>query len=244
MQVYRELPTITNQERERPAELVGITSVVDEWTMFHHRVASDEVLDRTEGAFVLDAGTGMYLNALLLDIDIAPKVPLHVRRKAEKVCTDSVNPRRFAREKELEISGSPRRDSIWSGDLRYDAALIYLRPDYQGLDAAIAQRSKKIVREGIEEAERLNALIGQGYEPNPSVRASIGVRELLDVVSGEIPPDEAESLISARTRKLARRQIRWFDKLARTLQDRARVTVARDKENIPTLNSMFDILGA
>ena len=32
MQVYRELPMITNQARGRPAELVGIVSVTEEWT--------------------------------------------------------------------------------------------------------------------------------------------------------------------------------------------------------------------
>ncbi len=54
-------------------------------------------------------------------------------------------------------------------------------------------------------------------EVNDSVRQSIGVRELSSYIRGEIPLDEAEIRISARTRRLARRQIRWFDKLARTL---------------------------
>src|SRR3712207_5864179 len=37
MQVYRELPVITNQSRSRPAELVGIVSVTEEWTVARHK---------------------------------------------------------------------------------------------------------------------------------------------------------------------------------------------------------------
>ncbi len=235
---------ITNQERERPAELVGITSVIDEWTMARHRFAADEVLERTEGSFVLDAGTGMYLNALLLDIDIAPKVSQTLRREAEEISVGAANPRRAVREKELELAGAPGRGSIWSGEMRYDATLIYLRPDRKALDSAIDLRSKKIVRKGIEEAECLESLTNQGRGPNPSVTTSIGVRELMEVVSKKTFPEEAEVRISARTRKLARRQMRWFDKLARTLQGRTDTLVIKSRGELPPLNSMFDILGS
>lgn len=244
MQVYKEIPIITNQERERPAELTAVVSVAEEWTMARHRFAADEVLASTEGPFVLDAGTGMYLNALLLDIDIAPKVPTGVRWEAENTSHRAVNPRRAVREKELELVGAPGRGSIWSGAPRYDIGLIFLRPDRAVLDPAIALRSGKIAREGVEEAARLKALADQGCGPNPSVRASIGFRELTDHVSGGLTLEEAEALISARTRKLARRQIRWFDKLARVLQEHARVTVARSTRDLPSLNSMFGIIGS
>ncbi len=243
MQVYRELPIITNQERHRPAELVGITSVVDGWTMARHRFAADEVLRHTDGPFVLDAGTGMYLNAILLDIDIAPKVSASVRKEAETMPHGSANPRRSVREKELEIAGEPKRGSIWSGIPRYDVTFVYFRPDYELLDSSINDRSRKIVRDGHKEAEGIRELERQGLTPNPSVISSIGVRELLDVSSGVSSVEEAEDRVSSRTRKLARRQVRWFDKLTRTLEGQARITVARSVEEIPPLNSMFDILG-
>jgi tRNA dimethylallyltransferase len=40
-------------------------------------------------------------------------------------------------------------------------------------------------------------------------------------VSGDIDTHEAEETIALRTRRLARRQIRWFDKLARSVPDAA-----------------------
>lgn len=243
MQVYSELPIITNQGRNRPAELVGITSVADDWTMARHRFAADEVVDRVEGPFVLDAGTGMYLNAILLDIDIAPKVSPLIRKEAEVSSRGSVNPRRSTREKELEIAGVPGRGSIWSGALRYDVTLIYLRPDREVLDSSIDIRSKKIALYGQDEAGMIKELAASGSIPNPSVSSSIGVRELVEVLSETLSVEDAETRISARTRKLARRQMRWFDKLTRTLKGQAKITVARNMKEVPPMNSMSDILG-
>lgn len=242
MQVYREIPRITNQERERPAELVSVTSVTDEWTMARHRTAADEILAGYGGPFVLDAGTGMYLNALILDIDVAPRVPEEVRREAEESATSAANPRRAARERELALIGAPARGSIWSGALRYEVDMIYIRPERTSMDEAISRRSRRISREGLQEADVLRDLEVRGLSPNPSVRASIGVRELMDVVAGSISLDEAEGRISTRTRRLARRQVRWFDKLAHALRDRVRLTVVSDVKELPPLNTMFDIL--
>ena len=244
MQVYREIPNITNQERGRPAELVGIVSVDSEWNMARHRDAADEVIKNTNGTFVLDAGTGMYLNGLIMDIDISPRVPSRIREKAasEVELTGSVNTRRSVRERELEISGYSGVGSIWTPSLRYDVSIIYLRPDRASLDSAIERRSKKISGYGLREAEYLVELNEQGTHLTPSVSASIGVRELMDVASGVCTAEEAETRISARTRKFARRQIRWFDKLTRTLSDNANVTIAGKSEDIPPLDSMSYIL--
>jgi tRNA A37 N6-isopentenylltransferase MiaA len=71
----------------------------------------------------------------------------------------------------------------------------------------------------------------------------VGVRELLQHLSGEISHHQAEHLIAARTRRFARRQIRWFDKLARTLDGRAKITVVQDRGRATILHSMHDIIG-
>lgn len=219
MQVYREVPLITNQARARRAEMVSIVSVAEEWTVARHRERAEAIIGSLAPnvPFVLDAGTGMYLNALVLDVPLAPKVPDEVRAEAGKIAAGAGNPRREARRLELEISGAPERGSIWDGDLRYEAAFAYLRPTRKDLDRNILVRSQRISRGGgAEEARRLKE---SDLAPNPSVREAIGVKEMLLHASGELPVDEAERSIAARTRKLARRQIRWFDKLARSLPD-------------------------
>jgi tRNA dimethylallyltransferase len=244
MQVYKEIPVITNQARRRPAELVGVVSVTDEWTVARHREYAEQIIASEAPAhFVLDSGTGMYLNAILLDISLAPKVPPELRRRAQETTEGEPNSRRAAREKELELAGISDRGSIWEGDLRYDAAIVYLRPERAVIDAAIDRRSRIITRNGVQEAELLRDMVASGASISPSVLDSVGVRELTQYLSGTLSLTQAEERISTRTRRLARRQMRWFDKLARTLEGRARITVLRDTAKQEQLHSMHDIIG-
>jgi tRNA dimethylallyltransferase len=241
MQVYRELPVITNQARRRPAKLVGIVPVTEEWTIGRHRACAEEIIAR-EAMFVLDAGTGMYLNAILLDIPLAPRVPPELRQQAQEAAEGEPNPRRAARAKELELAGAEDRGSIWEGDLRYDTTIVYLRPERYAVDAAIDERSKKIALDGLHEARTLRDMAAAGERISPQVMDSIGVRELASHLSGTLSLQQAQEHISIRTRRLARRQMRWFDKLARTLDGRARVTVV-DSPYRRDLHNMHDIIG-
>ena len=242
MQIYRELPIITNQVRRREAELVGVVPVGEEWSVAAHR-ARVGALVATKDVFVLDAGTGMYLNAILLDFALAPRVSPELRRVAGEVSADATNPRRAARERELELAGAEPRGSVWEGNLRYGTSMIYLRPSRDVVDAAISVRSRRIARDGLGEAETLRAMLARGEKVNPPVRDSVGVRELLQHLSGEITLDQAEDLIAARTRRLARRQIRWFDKLVNALEGRAAITILEEPKQ-DNLHYMHDIIGA
>jgi tRNA dimethylallyltransferase len=242
MQVYRELPVITNQARRRPAELVGIVSVTEEWTVARHKALAGEIIT-SESTFVLDAGTGMYLNAILLDIPLAPKVSTELRRQAQEATEAEPNPRRAARARELELAGAAGRGSIWEGDLRYDTSIVYLRPERHALDAAIDERSRRITLNGLEEAGRLREMAAAGMRLSPQVLDSVGVRELYGHLSGTLSVQQAQDLIATRTRRLARRQMRWFDKLARTLEGRASITVLESTKHPEALHNMHDILG-
>lgn len=245
MQVYRELPVITNQARRRPAGLVGIVSVVEEWTVARHKERVGEEMHKSGGPFVFDAGTGMYLNVVLLDVPLAPKVDEEIRKEAEEQTADAENARRESRRRELLLVGAAPRGSIWEGELRDEVVLIYLRPPKSVLDAAVAHRSEKISHEGVPEAAKLLELSQTGTtSPNPSVRDSIGVRELTGYLRGEATLEEARARINLRTRRLARRQMGWFDKLARTLEDRARVIIAGGPQDPRLLQCIHDIIGA
>jgi tRNA dimethylallyltransferase len=242
MQVYREIPVITNQDRARPAELVGIVSVGEEWTVARHKERSEEIVESlcAEIPFVLDAGTGMYLNAIVLDIPLAPKVRPELRAEAAQLATGAGNPRREARKLELTLAGAHERGSIWDGPLRYDATFVYLRPPREELDRNILLRSQNIVRDGAEEAKHLQ---GSGVVPNPSVLESIGVKEMILHTSGDMSAEGARQAVAARTRRLARRQIRWFDKLVRSIPDEAAVFVVENPYHPELKHLMHDIIG-
>jgi tRNA dimethylallyltransferase len=242
MQVYRELPVIANQARRRPAELVGIVSVTEEWSVARHKALAEDIVAK-ETTFVLDAGSGMYLNAILLDIPLAPKVSTELRRRAQRAAEGEPNPRRAARARELELAGAAGRGSIWEGELRYDTAIVYLRPERDALDAAIAERSRRIALNGLEEAGTLREMAAAGARISPQVMDSVGVRELYEHLTGTLSLQQAQDLIATRTRRLARRQMRWFDKLARSLQGRATIEIVESANEREDLHSMHDILG-
>ena len=244
MQVYRGLEKISNQARRRPAELVGVVPVTERWTMARHRDATEAVVGASGGHFVLDAGTGMYLNAILLGTPLAPPVPAEIRAQAQREAARAPNPRRASRERELAMVGAAGRGSIWDGEPKYRTRILYVRPERAALDRRIALRSKKIAEEGLEEAVVLKRMVGAGEDVNPSVLESVGIRELLDLVSGRLTPARAEERLAARTRRLARKQLRWFDKLARTLEGHASVTVSESPAEALTLHTMHDTMGA
>lgn len=239
MQVYRELPVVTNQFRERPAELAGIVPVDEEWTVARHRDAARGIMDSTEGPVILDAGTGMYLNAIILDLEMAPKVSEEIRSEAESRAVTGGNPRREARRMELDISGAEERGSIWSGRLKYPTTFLYMRPERQDLDVKIAERSRRIARDGVAEvSEVLNRWRDLGVEPNESVKRSVGFREMAAYVRGEETIQWAEDRINVRTRRLARRQMRWFDKLCQSMPEGVDVLVTESPEEEKAISYM------
>ncbi|WP_119068026.1 hypothetical protein [Rubrobacter indicoceani] len=257
MQVYREIPNLTNQHRRRPAELSGIVSVLDEWSVARHRAAADSLFaehEHEKAQIILEAGTGLYLNAFLFGFPLAERVPEYIRREAERQVFEAQRPaalsggrptnaRRAVRTEELKLAGlEDGRGSVWEGGMRVRASVLYLRPDDRSaLDRNIASRTGSIVQNGLEEAALLS-----GYREEAvgkSVLDAIGVREMISVFGGEIPEHEAEKRISARTRRLARRQITWFDKLTRALKDSPNLhslSVVHDPVNIKHSISRLD----
>lgn len=248
MQVYREIPETTNQGRRRPAEMVGVTSITEDWTVARHREMGRRVLSQTDIPFVLDAGTGMYLNALLLDIELAPKVDAITRQRAAILSEGSLNPRRASRDIELDMAGVDKRRSIWDGDLSYETTVLYLRPDRDVLDQRIENRSIHIIQNAMTEAvliyEMSRKMSRSEVVVRPQIMGAIGIKEMLDLISGTVTTQEAQSRIAARTRQLARRQMRWFDKLARKISGRAAIRVITDANETQALHTLHDTIVA
>jgi len=114
------------------------------------------------------------------------------------------------------------------------------------LDDNIARRTASIVRGGLVEARELLAQEAAGPPPNPSVREAVGVKEMMLLATGATTREEARERIYVRTRRLARRQMRWFDKLVRSLgEDRFLVAGNPAEAERVAGNSHFmhDIIG-
>ena len=87
---------------------------------------------------------------------------------------------------------------------------IGLRRDAGHLYARIDVRVDRMMEEGL--LEETQALMDQGYADCLAVRNTLGYRELISHLRGEMRLDEAVELIKRNTRRFAKRQGTWFRK--------------------------------
>jgi tRNA dimethylallyltransferase len=83
-----------------------------------------------------------------------------------------------------------------------------MRMDFDGLDRRIDERSRWMWDAGLLDETR--GLVGEGLREGRTARRAVGYAEALRCLDGELSPDEARDLTAQRTRRLARRQARWF----------------------------------
>ena len=152
LQVYRGLPILTNQPA-RPTRLVAIRDLshefsVGEYAELAHN-AIDELVEAT-GVAVVAGGTGLYLRAAIVDLELPPPAANGARARWEKLYDDSpdiavarlaeLDPaaasivhrndrRRIVRALELAELGDslvPRRDRLWSVEVRRPTLIVGL----------------------------------------------------------------------------------------------------------------------
>ena len=108
LQVYRGLPILTNQPAE-PTRLIAVRDLseamsVGEYAMLAHE-AIDELVARTDAA-VVAGGTGLYLRAALVDLEIPPAVEPASRADARARVRRAIRPRPTSGSAELDPAAS------------------------------------------------------------------------------------------------------------------------------------------
>ncbi len=234
MQVYREARVLTARpkpadEARAPHRLFGVLAAADpcsagRWLAM---AEAESVAAEAECRLpVLVGGTGLYLEALLQGLAPVPPVPPEIRDDArrlhaelggksfreELVARDPASARLAAGDRQrllrawevLAATGVPLSD--WQrrqgGGGRADAAVVVVL--YLALDA----RFERMLDEGgLDEARALQAL---DLDPSLPLLRAVGVRELLDHLSGKSTLAEAVALAKQATRRYAKRQMTWF----------------------------------
>jgi tRNA dimethylallyltransferase len=231
MQAYRGLPLLTAQP-ERPTRLVGIWPLSHEGSVAEYaRLAHQEVdaLLAAGATPVLAGGTGLYLRAALVDLELPPAPSRDLRAHWERVY-DRLGPerahavltgrdpeaaahlhandrRRVVRALELTGLGSslrPQADRLWTDEVRHPTTIFGLEVPRDLLSERIAQRARRMFEEGVVEEARA-ALAGE--ISSTAVRA-LGLREV-----AELPRDEALAALVTRTRRYAAYQRKWMRRI-------------------------------
>lgn len=178
---------------------------------------------------IVVGGSGMYLRALLDRLDIPPTDPdLRARLEArareegsevlhrELASIDPeaaahisfANSRRIVRALEVVTLTGGYTARLPDREYHQPTVQIGLRMEAEDLDRRIDERSGRMWEEGlIEETE---CLIQAGLRDGTTASKAVGYAESIRVIDGDLTRDEGLDITVRRTRRLARRQARWF----------------------------------
>ncbi|MGH3062862.1 MAG: tRNA (adenosine(37)-N6)-dimethylallyltransferase, partial [Gaiellaceae bacterium] len=229
--VYRGVPILTNQS-DYPTELVGIWDLdheasVGEYAELAHRAVDDALAEGLTPIVV--GGTGLYLRAALVELDLPPAPEPGTRERWEKEydrlgaeaahellaerdpeAAARVHPndrRRVVRALELSEAGaslSPGEGRLWSDEMRHPTLVVGLDVPREVLDERIERRTRRMFESGVE-AEVQSAL----ERPISSTARTVhGLRDIAD-----LPRDEAIATLIRRTIRYAAYQRKWMRRI-------------------------------
>ncbi len=182
---------------------------------------------------VIAGGTGLYLNALLYDMDFSapPGDPalreqlyalaekegpqaLHDRlRASDPAAAERIHPnnvKKVVRAVEAAELGSKVGD--FSSDLvpttDYEAVLIGLTRDRAELYERINRRVDLLIEAGL--LDEVRGLLDMGLDEGNISMKGIGYKEMIGYFHGRYGLDEAVDLVKKNTRHYAKRQLTWF----------------------------------
>ena len=261
MQVYRDLPILTNQS-PHPTRLVGIWPLDHEGSVGAYQrlahAAIDDVLAAGRTPIVV-GGTGLYFRAALAELELPPAPEPGIRERWEAfydregserayqqlaavdaAAAARVHPndrRRVVRALELADSGAsllPASDRLWSEHTRHPTLIVGLDVPAVELERRIATRTREMFERGVEEEVR-RALAGAISE---TARHVHGLREIAD-----LPREEALAALIVATRRYAVYQRKWMRRIPGIVMiDAARppgdiadeiLEVARARQRVP-----------
>ena len=235
MQVYRGLDVGTAKpsalEREEvPHHLLDLVDPEEEFSVAAFQAAAGQALaaiDERGSHALLVGGTGLYVRAVLDGLELPGQFPavraalerepdteaLHARLTAlDPVAASRMttsNRRRIERALEVTIGSGRPFSSFGPGLEAYPAGAmpqVALEIPLEELDRRIEARADAMLAGGLLDEAR--ALVGRRL--SRTAAQALGYRELLEHLAAARTLEEARDELVRRTRRLARRQLRWF----------------------------------
>jgi tRNA dimethylallyltransferase len=237
MQVYRgmDIGTAKPSSAERaevPHHLLDLVDPGEEFSLARFQAAARTVLAAIEARghrAVLVGGTGLYVRAVVDDLTLPARFPevraaldadpdtrsLH-RRLAEldpvaAARMEATNRRRVVRALEVTLGSGRPFSSFGPGLEAYPPSpltQVGLRVPPEVLDARITRRFRAMLDAGL--LDEVRALLRRPGGLSRTAGQALGYRELAAHLSGRCTLDEAVDEAVRRTRRFARRQVRWF----------------------------------
>jgi tRNA dimethylallyltransferase len=230
LQVYRGLPILTNQPAE-PTRLIAVRDLSETMSAGEFALLAHEAIDELislNGAAVVAGGTGLYLRAALVDLEIPPAVEPASRADAEReydrdptaaherlgqldpAAAESIHVndrRRVVRALELAAVGEsliPTEPRLWAESMRRRTLVVGLDISADELERRICERTDNMIQRGVVEEARG----AMQREPSRTAAQALGLDELT-----HLPLDEARDRMVLRTRRYAAYQRKWMRRI-------------------------------
>ena len=198
------------------------------------RADIDAIHARGKRAVVV-GGSGLYVRGLLDRFEFPGTDPVVRARLEERAHTEGPgilhrelaardpaaaeriqpqNAKRIVRALEvIELTGELYSSSLPTHTYEIPAVQVGLRLSYEALDPRIDARVEHMWELGL--VDEVHGLAERGLREGVTARRAVGYAETLRLLDGELTEPAARDLIAQNTRRLARRQARWFQPDAR-----------------------------
>lgn len=238
MQLYRGMDVgtakLTIAERDGvPHHLLDIWEVSEPASVAEYqrlaRAAVDDILSRGRVPLLV-GGSGLYVRAVLerfefpgtdaalrerLERELAETgpAPLYARLRAvDPVAAEGILPgngRRIVRALEvIELTGAPFTASLPQPTPYYPSVQLGVDLDTGLLDERIALRVDRMWADGLVDETR--ELVGRGLAEGRTASRALGYQQVLRMLDGELPEEQAHDETIRATRRFVRRQRSWF----------------------------------
>jgi len=206
-----------------PHHLLDLVEPEEEFTVTQFQRAAREALEGIHARghhAVLVGGTGLYLRAVVDDLDIPGRYPdVAAALEAELDDGRAAPADLHARLAALDPVGAGRMEPTnrrpfsqfgpgFEAYPRSSTALVGMELAPEETDRRIAARFSGMVERGLVEEVRTLAARPEGI--SRTARQALGYREILAHVEHGVPLDECLAEAVVRTRQFARRQASWF----------------------------------
>lgn len=184
---------------------------------------------------IVVGGSGLYISSLLYGIFDSPEVDLEIRKKLEFELEESglqllieklkkadfktyskidlKNPRRVIRALEVfESTGFPisQLQKMGSSQKNFTFKIFGLNWDRKILYSRINKRVLQMIDAGL--IEEVTEIMKNHSPENTTILHTVGYKEVIDYLKGNITQDKMTELIQRNTRRFAKRQMTWFRK--------------------------------
>ncbi|MEI6079290.1 MAG: tRNA (adenosine(37)-N6)-dimethylallyltransferase MiaA [bacterium] len=240
MDIGTAKPTVEERKMIRH-HMIDVVEPWDLYTIsdfYRDAMSAIDDINSRDKKFIVTGGTGFYLNALINKTFKSPGSDPEIREKLELRLKDgtpletlhkeleTVDPEtakrvhpndkyRILRALEVYLSTGKTmsffRDQH-KADTRsdFEPTIVVLNPEREELRANIESRTKKMFGDGlIDEAKNL---LKMGCTPDMKPLKSIGYKQAMELISGNISEAQAIESVIKETFALAKRQVTWFKK--------------------------------